>query len=301
MTVSRLQERWDKYVTYGLSVQDQIGAGSFGAVYRGKLLPYQGRTLRWTPGPVAIKRLSFGSIVSRQSEVLKEVELMAKIAHPACLQILAWTPNDRGYAGIATPLMPSVLSDRLYTATIHPASLTPVFCSITALGVASGLAYLHSQDMVHCDIKPDNILFDSKNRPFIADFGLCRLITDQDSQNTQSNGDAERLWAAPELRNGDITSAVDVYSFGRMLGELLAPTDRNKQTSLAKSGKLLELPPRSPERLVRLIGRCLSHNPTERPSFREILEDRGSLMFSAGEAEAAAVEEYWAYLNADAS
>ncbi|KAH7864622.1 hypothetical protein Vadar_031853 [Vaccinium darrowii] len=93
-----------------------------------------------------------------------------------------------------------------------------------ALGIARGLVYLHeecSTPIIHCDIKPQNILIDDLFMPRISDFGLAKsLLFNQTRTHTGIRG--TRGYVAPEwFRNVPVTVKVDVYSFGIMLLEII--------------------------------------------------------------------------------
>ncbi|KAM0065244.1 putative protein kinase RLK-Pelle-SD-2b family [Helianthus debilis subsp. tardiflorus] len=94
-----------------------------------------------------------------------------------------------------------------------------------ALGIAKGLSYLHeecSTQVIHCDIKPQNILLDDYYNAKISDFGLAKLLMMNESRtNTGIRG--TKGYVAPEwFRNIPITIKVDVYSFGVLLLEIIS-------------------------------------------------------------------------------
>ncbi|PRQ35358.1 putative protein kinase RLK-Pelle-SD-2b family [Rosa chinensis] len=93
-----------------------------------------------------------------------------------------------------------------------------------AYGVAKGLLYLHEEcttQIIHCDIKPQNILLDDNYNARISDFGLAKLLmTNQSKTHTAIRG--TKGYVAPEwFRNMAITTKVDVYCFGVVLLEII--------------------------------------------------------------------------------
>ncbi|XP_038896440.1 G-type lectin S-receptor-like serine/threonine-protein kinase LECRK1 [Benincasa hispida] len=93
-----------------------------------------------------------------------------------------------------------------------------------AKGIARGLAYLHEEcetQIIHCDVKPQNVLLDANYAAKIADFGISKLLKkDQTRTNTEARGTAGYM--APEwLRGAPVTAKVDVYSYGVMLLEII--------------------------------------------------------------------------------
>jgi serine/threonine protein kinase len=102
-----------------------------------------------------------------------------------------------------------------------------------ALGTAKGLAYLHEECLewvLHCDVKPQNILLDSNYHPKVADFGLSKLQNRSGLKNSSfSRIRGTRGYMAPEwIFNLPITSKVDVYSYGIVELEMVT----GKQTQM---------------------------------------------------------------------
>ncbi|KAF2906506.1 hypothetical protein DAI22_12g022900 [Oryza sativa Japonica Group] len=95
-----------------------------------------------------------------------------------------------------------------------------------ALGVAKGLAYLHHECLewvIHCNLKPENILLDENLEPKIADFGLAKLLSRSGSKQNVSRARGTIGYIAPEWISGlPITAKVDVYSYGVVLLELVS-------------------------------------------------------------------------------
>ncbi|XP_057750244.1 G-type lectin S-receptor-like serine/threonine-protein kinase At2g19130 [Arachis stenosperma] len=93
------------------------------------------------------------------------------------------------------------------------------------LGTAKGLAYLHEHCrdcIIHCDIKPENILLDAEFNPQVADFGLAKLLG-RDFSRVLTTMRGTRGYLAPEWFSGvPVTAKVDVYSYGQVLLEIIS-------------------------------------------------------------------------------
>ncbi|XP_040939466.1 putative receptor protein kinase ZmPK1 [Gossypium hirsutum] len=110
-----------------------------------------------------------------------------------------------------------------------------------AVGTARGLAYLHEECLewvLHCDIKPHNILIDSKFQPKVSDFGLSWLLNRGDVKRSNiSRIRGTRGYMAPEwVSNLPITSKVDVYSYGIVLLELVTGRSPAMGTTVTDDG-----------------------------------------------------------------
>ncbi|KAM0953476.1 putative protein kinase RLK-Pelle-SD-2b family [Dioscorea sansibarensis] len=96
------------------------------------------------------------------------------------------------------------------------------------VGVAKGLAYLHDECLewvIHCDVKPENILLDCHFEPKLTDFGLAKLVKRAGIPSVVSRIRGTRGYIAPEWVSClPITAKVDVYSYGVVLLELLMGT-----------------------------------------------------------------------------
>lgn len=93
-----------------------------------------------------------------------------------------------------------------------------------AFGIARGLVYLHEEcrtQIIHCDIKPQNILLDEYFNARISDFGLAKLLMINQSR-TETGIRGTKGYVAPDwFRSAPITVKVDVYSFGVLLLEII--------------------------------------------------------------------------------
>jgi serine/threonine protein kinase len=137
-----------------------------------------------------------------------------------------------------------------------------------------GMRYVHSQGIIHRDLKPGNVLLDDVWGAKISDFGMNREIL---AQGPPSPDTGTVRYRAPEQEDGSgclarHTTKIDVYAFGIMLSDLLgipvASVLGDGGESHGEAGKL--------------IYKCLSTDPDQRPSFDDILKqgrESGFAMF----------------------
>ena len=140
--------------------------------------------------------------------------------------------------------------------------------------IAEGIGYAHRAGLVHCDVKPQNVLVTRDDRIKVADFGIARAVTEA-SQHV----DDSRVWGTPQYFSPEQaageppTYASDVYSIGVMMFEMLAgepPFTADSQTALALK-HLQEPPPHVsrlnpavPEQLDLIIDKVLAKEPAGR-------------------------------------
>ncbi|GER38562.1 receptor-like protein kinase [Striga asiatica] len=162
---------------------------------------------------------------------------------------------------------------------------------------ARGLAYLHhdcSPTIVHRDIKSSNILLDENFVPRVSDFGLAKLLDDEDSHVTTVVAGTFGYLAPEYLHSGRATAKSDVYSFGVLLMELVTgkrPTDssfvperseyrrlgtspmnerlRGNQLGVVLDKRCSDADFETVELVVEITARCTDANPDERPTMLE--------------------------------
>ncbi|PHT38785.1 hypothetical protein CQW23_22358 [Capsicum baccatum] len=168
---------------------------------------------------IAVKRMEK---VANQSEktFMTELKIIGRTHHKNLVKLLGFCIDDNHFLLVYELMKNGALSDFLVKEGMLP---TWSHKSEMALGVARGLLYLHEEcdtPIIHCDIKPQNVLVDSKYNAKISDFGLSKLLKkDQTRTDTCARGTVGYL--APEwLKNAPITPKVDIFSFGVMLLEI---------------------------------------------------------------------------------
>ncbi|KAL8486775.1 hypothetical protein ACS0TY_023459 [Phlomoides rotata] len=270
---------------YGLQIiknadledQQELGSGTFGTVYHGK----------WRGTDVAIKRIKKSCFSGRSSEQEKltkdfwrEAKILSRLHHPNIVAFYGVVPDGPGgtLATVAEYLVNGSLRRVLLR---KDRALDRRKKVVIALDAAFGMEYLHLKNIVHFDLKCDNLLVNlgDPQRPVckVGDFGLSRI-----KQNTLVSGGVRGTlpWMAPELLNGNssrVSEKVDVFSFGIAMWEILTGDEPyiNMHCGAIIGGIVTNtLRPPIPERCDpewrKLMEDCWSHEPEARPSFTEI-------------------------------
>ncbi|XP_027167138.1 G-type lectin S-receptor-like serine/threonine-protein kinase LECRK3 [Coffea eugenioides] len=193
--------------------REELGRGSFGIVYKGEI------KVGSIKDTVAVKKLDRVA-QDAEKEFLAEVNTIGQTNHKHLVRLLGFCYEKQHRLLVYEYMGNGTLASLLFGKTIPSWKLRTQI----ATGIARGLVYLHdecSSQMIHCDIKPQNILLDDYYNARISDFGLAKLLQINQSR-TLTNIRGTRGYVAPEwFRNTQITSKVDVYSFGVLLLEII--------------------------------------------------------------------------------
>lgn len=262
-----------------LTLHSQIGAGGFGTVYKATRLS--------TSEVVAVKelrpdRLTAGAMAS----LYAEVETMASVRHQFVLELVGAHITEP-YRIITRFCPGKSLFDRLHRC--HKKQFPPLTSTqltIIAYEVAVGMEHLHSMNIVHRDLKTLNILLDEEGDGCVADFGLSGMMKDNQEL---CGGVGTPHYTAPEvLSHTRYGPKVDSFSYGVVLWEMLMGRVPYSDMShmaiyehVVTRNWRLPLPNDAPEGLKKMISRCWSKNPNDRPDFTEIVSlfESGELFF----------------------
>ncbi|XP_011935085.1 PREDICTED: tyrosine-protein kinase Lck isoform X2 [Cercocebus atys] len=252
-----------------LKLVERLGAGQFGEVWMGY---YNGHT------KVAVKSLKQGSM--SPDAFLAEANLMKQLQHQRLVRLYAVVTQEPIY--IITEYMENgSLVDFLKTSSGIKLTINKLLDM--AAQIAEGMAFIEERNYIHRDLRAANILVSDTLSCKIADFGLARLI--EDNEYTAREGAKFPIkWTAPEAINyGTFTIKSDVWSFGILLTEIVThgripyPGMTNPEViqNLEKKKKM-PCPENCPEELYQLMRLCWKERPEDRPTFdylRSVLED----------------------------
>ncbi|KAK9996499.1 hypothetical protein SO802_021185 [Lithocarpus litseifolius] len=207
-TYSELEE-----ATNNFDSAKELGDGGFGTVYYGILR--DGRQ-------VAVKRL-YEHNCKRVEQFMNEVEILTRLRHPNLVSLYGCTSRTSRELLLVYEYIPNgTVADHLHGDLSKPGALPFPTRMKIAVETATALAYLHASDIIHRDVKTNNILLDNNFLVKVADFGLSRLFpTDVTHVSTAPQGTPG--YVDPEYHECyQLTEKSDVFSFGVVLIELIS-------------------------------------------------------------------------------
>lgn len=203
---------------------EKLGGGGFGSVFKGVLQD---------SSVVAVKRLE--GISQGEKQFRTEVVTIGTIQHMNLVRLRGFCSEGNKKVLVYDYMANGSLDFHLFIS--QKAVLGWKQRYQIALGTARGLAYLHDECrdcIIHCDIKPENILLDSQFGAKVADFGLAKLVG-RDFSRVLTTMRGTRGYLAPEWISGvAITAKADVYSYGMMLFEIVSGRRNTEQSENEK-------------------------------------------------------------------
>ena len=249
-------------------LEDEVGRGGMGIVYcaRDKRLKRE----------IAIKvlppELSFRADIRQR--FLREAETAAQLNHPNIVPIYTVEEKDN----LVYFVMAYIKGDNLGVRLQQHGPLPPVEVRRILKEVAEALAYAHNRNVIHRDIKPDNIIIDEETgRAMVTDFGIARALTDSGDSRLTATGMAigTPAYMSPEQSAGDraIDGRSDLYSLGVVGYQMLCGQPpfvaSNTPSMLVKHLSERPVPvderwPDIPPDLSRAVMICLEKDPADR-------------------------------------
>ncbi len=248
-----LDERYELHVL--------LGEGAFGRVYRG-LDRRLGRVVAvkvikpwWAEDSAWVERFQ------------REAQLLARVNDPGVVQIFDIGHAAEGPYYVAELVEGESLAERLLRGPLSVPEANAV-----AGQLCRALASAHAQGIVHCDVKPANVLLTTEGAVKVGDFGVARLAEGTSQAPSATVAGTPRYMSPEQARGRPTTPATDVYSAGVVLYEMLVGVPPFVHGSAVELGlrHLQDEPPmlpgRVPQALCEVVDRALAKDPADRYS-----------------------------------
>ncbi|MAU11726.1 MAG: hypothetical protein CL607_18015, partial [Anaerolineaceae bacterium] len=247
----------------GYVLREQLGSGGFGAVYRA----YQEDVQREVAIKIILPRYANQPEFIRRFEA--EAQTIAQLEHPYIVPMHDYWRDPHGAYLVMRLLRGGSIRDVLRQHHMFDVERIAVL-----LGhIASALHHAHQQQVIHRDIKPDNILLDENGIAYLADFGIAKNLS-QETNGTRKEIVGSLDYLSPEqARSEPITARTDIYSMGVVLYELLVGEHPFYEVSSVERmykhisdplPEITSLEPDLNQAVNEIIQRATQKNPKER-------------------------------------
>eukprot|EP00900_Chrysochromulina_parva_P023007 jgi/Chrpa1/533/Chrysochromulina_OHIO_Genome00010341-RA len=253
--------------TAELILLGEVGSGSGSSVWRGRVagLDVAVKVLKTTPGT---------SNKDALRGFVQEARILSQLCHPSICMLYGTCMQLSSPALVFEFMAGGSLFDLLHNS---PAELFPSTLSRIALEVASGVAYLHQQEVIHRDVKSANVLLDADLHAKVSDFGISTTFGPEHTAETGTY----RSMAPEVLTHHPYNEMCDVFSFGVLLweiGHIEIPfgSDSFLQAAFAVAVERKRPPVALPPplgALAPLIQACWQHEPSDRPPMSRVLTE----------------------------
>lgn len=247
------------------TLERRIGHGGMGSVYLAQ------RSDGHFAQRAAIKLLRGVASPLALDYLARERQILADLSHPQIARLLdgGSTPHGQPF------LVMEYLDGQPIDAWCSSRALTAAAILRLLIGVCRAVAYAHQRLVIHCDLKPSNILVNASGIPVLLDFGIARLLEQGEAGSGGLASPATLRvraftpgFASPEQTAGEpLSTATDIYSLGRLLAHLLGTRlQGNRELQAIVERACAPLPMQrypSADALAQDLGRWLDHQPLQ--------------------------------------
>ncbi|XP_077248952.1 uncharacterized protein LOC143888426 isoform X1 [Tasmannia lanceolata] len=265
--------------TDNFSIKNFLSEGGFGSVYKGRLKNGQ---------KITVKQHKDASM-QREKEFKSEVRVLSTAIHENVVKLLGSCSEGNQRLLVYEFVCNGSLDKHLSEHSPRPLSWTDRMK--LAVGAAEGLNYLHEKNIIHRDMRPNNILVTHDYEPLLGDFGLAKTLQEGLDHSSDTPVVGTFGYLAPEYaESGKVSKKTDVYSFGMVLLQLITGRMTTDKT-LGEKSLVGWARPLLKERkyhdlidskivdshdvhqlfwMVRVAEKCLSKDPDKRPPMEKV-------------------------------
>ena len=253
-------------------LEELIGGGGMADVYKAK------DCLLNRPVAVKILHEEFKQDKEFIDKFQREAQAAARLSHPNIVNIYDVGVADGDHYIVMEYVPSRTLKDRIR----QEGHLSVSESLRVAREIAEALAHAHANNLVHCDIKPHNILMMADGHAKVADFGIARAVTES-TMTYSGNVIGSVHYFSPEQAKGTmITPKSDVYSLGVVLYEMLTgklPFTGDNPVSIAvkhlqeEPVPVRQIDPAIPPVVEAIVSKAMSKDPAMRPTSAELVQD----------------------------
>jgi tetratricopeptide (TPR) repeat protein len=248
-----------------------LGAGGMGLVFEAVQDDPRRTVALKVMRPGAVSDVAF-------ARFREEAGVLGRLQHPAVAQVIEAGLERTAQGVVPWFAMVAIPDARDILTYAQEQGLDDASRVDLLLEVLAGVHHGHLRGVIHCDLKPSNLLVDGEGRPYVIDFGVARLESPGEEGGASRRGPAGtwRYMAPEQLGEEPPDLRADVYSLGVVLYELLcqgAPLDFEGSTSVEERAEVVQFQPPVPPRrrrpdlprdLERILLKALAKDPAER-------------------------------------
>lgn len=278
------------HIAKGYELQNRIGVGGFGAVYRA----YQSTVGREVAIKVILPEYANHPDFIRRFET--EAQLVARLEHPFIVPLFDYWRDSNGAYLVMRYFREGNLRDRLDEGHYYE----PEEAVRLVEQISGALAVAHRNGVIHRDLKPDNILLDDDGNAYLTDFGIAKVKKQDDNEEDEGISGSPGYMSPEQIINNPVTPQTDIYSLGIVIYEITTgrhPFSGSSTTELIMRHLQEPLPNIDPDEnlppsLNDVIQRATSKDPQSRfPDVLELAKAFKSAVVEDFEADTVVVEE----------
>ena len=278
------EKRFREIDRSAVELQDEIGSGYFGQVYKALWLTSGDQSnpfIRKYTLPVAVKTLHNQTTVELKTSFMQEAAIMGQFSHPNVLRLLGVVSRTEPLM-IVTELMHTELLKFLFTIRSSSIQRSQILCILLEFSrqIASGMTYLSSKHFIHRDLAARNVLVANDLTCRVSDFGMSRQLREEGDYYTSKGGSVPLKWTSPEaIFFQRYSEKSDVWSFGMTLYEIWTLGEKpwygysNERVLEALCNSEIMVPPNGcPAGVASVMVQCWEPIQEHRPTFKQINE-----------------------------